>query len=31
LKKNSVEIAPTQSWFLLKIVVEKEKGIMKDT
>ncbi len=29
-KKNSVEIVPTQNWFLLEIVVEKEKCIVKE-
>ncbi len=29
-KKNNVEIAATQNWFLLEIVVEKEKCIMKE-
>jgi hypothetical protein len=29
-KKNSVEIALTQNWFLLEIVIEKEKCIMKE-
>lgn len=29
-KKNNVEIVATQNWFLLEIVVAKEKCIMKE-